>query len=870
MMKKTYLTIAVSAAAAFSGFTSCVDTSGLESDIAGLEDRVAAIEETVSQVNANAVTAYSLYRSGLVIMDVNAYDDGTVYRLDMSDGSTLDIYISEEGTGITPVMGIDQDGSWIYSVDGGNTFLPVEGAANTGEETAFPELRVNGDGVWEMSTDGTSWTELTDSDGNRVIANTGAFSSSFFSAVDYDEETGTLDIGLATGEQLSLQVFQSLTMTVEGYTEDMTIFLGQEISLPVSFSEDVTDATIRTCPDGWRVQITEEGYMIVTGPSASVSNEPEKHDVEIWIQSDDPYIRKYRFSFTLVPEEFDPTACNAWNNFLAQSTDNVLPDFSYAGYRYGEEAPPAADVYEISSGEYATSLSGYRVFDVTDYGADGSDGVPDREAFMEAVAAAAGEFALTTDKSAYRTANPKNSGVNAIIYFPPGRYILHSEADNEDDGPAASPSKIIRVRGSNIILKGAGRDLTTLVMTDPNQPKPGLSGSEQLYSSPTMLEFKHDSAPEKLTDVTGDATEGSFEVEVASAAGISTGDWVCLWLKNNDPELIAQELAPHSVQSYMTDILNNGVQVIEYHRVAGISGNRLTFSEPILKAVEARWNWEIRSYPHYENIGIEDLTFEGNAKERFDHHATWEDDGAYKPVDMIRLTDSWMRRVRFTSVSEACSIVSCANVSAYDIEIDGNRGHAAIRSQASSRVFIGAVTDNSSGYAMDTPGHDVTGNYLENAGQYHAVGVSKQSIGAVLWRNSWGNDSCFESHATQPRTTLIDCCTGSMRRWRQGGDERQMPNHLSGLVIWNFNNTTAYDDEGLGSFIWWSADSDRWWKIMPPVIVGFHGTDVGFDESSDQVKYMESNGSPVSPGSLYEAQIEHRLGYVPGWLTALK
>ena len=113
-----------------------------------------------------------------------------------------------------------------------------------------------------------------------------------------------------------------------------------------------------------------------------------------------------------------------------------------------------------------------------------------------------------------------------------------------------------------------------------------------------------------------------------------------------------------------------------------------------MKAVEAKWNWEIRSYPHYENIGIEDLAFEGNAKDRFDHHFSWEDDGAYKPVDMIRLTDSWMRRVRFTSVSEACSIVSCANVSAYDIEINGTRGHAAVRSQASSRVFIGAVTDN--------------------------------------------------------------------------------------------------------------------------------------------------------------------------------
>ena len=236
---------------------------------------------------------------------------------------------------------------------------------------------------------------------------------------------------------------------------------------------------------------------------------------------------------------------------------------------------------------------------------------------------------------------------------------------------------------------------------------------------------------------------------------------------------------------------------------------------------------------------------------------------------MIRLTDSWMRRVRFTSVSEACSIVSCANVSVYDIEIAGRRGHAAIRSQASSRVFIGAVDDRSSGYAMDTPGHDVTGAYLENAGQYHSVGVSKQSMGAVLWRNRWGDDSCFESHATQPRATLIDCCTGSMRRWRQGGDDAQMPNHMSDLVIWNFNNTTDFDYEGMDAFIWWDTGS-RWWKILPPVIVGFHGNPIRFDESSEQVKYIESNGNPVSPGSLYEAQLEHRLGYVPGWLTALK
>jgi len=38
----------------------------------------------------------------------------------------------------------------------------------------------------------------------------------------------------------------------------------------------------------------------------------------------------------------------------------------------------------------------------------------------------------------------------------------------------------------------------------------------------------------------------------------------------------------------------------------------------------------------------------------------------------------------------------------------------------------------------------------------------------------------------------------------------------------------------------------------------------------EQVKLDESNGTPVEPQSLYEAQLEKRLGFVPAWLKALK
>ncbi len=386
-----------------------------------------------------------------------------------------------------------------------------------------------------------------------------------------------------------------------------------------------------------------------------------------------------------------------------------------------------------------------------------------------------------------------------------------------------------------------------------------------------MIEFKHNTGLKQLTTVTADAAKGSFSVEVASTAELSEGQWVCLSVLNNDPAFVAAELKagnPTDAElANMTNIRTIGVQVYDYHQIRSISGNKLTFVEPIMHEVDLRYtantspsgyNWSIHKFPHYENAGVEDLTFRGNAKDHFEHHGSWQDDGAYKPLNFVRLTNSWLRMVGFESVSEACSIVTSANVSAYDITFSGRRGHAAVRSQGSSRVFIGATTDRTSGYLIDSPE-----TYSEQAGQYHAVGVSKQSMGAVLWRNTWGNDSCFESHATQPRATLIDCCTGGWMPFRQGGDAAQVPNHLADLVVWNFNSTTPQTT----AFIFWDHDS-RWWKFIPPVIVGFHGEPTTFDAS--QVQAELSNGTPFFIESLYEHQLKARLGAVPAWLQALK
>lgn len=507
-----------------------------------------------------------------------------------------------------------------------------------------------------------------------------------------------------------------------------------------------------------------------------------------------------------------------------QTTDSVSPvlplvDYSYAGYSRSESAPQEG------------VPEGYEVYDVTDYGAVPDDGISDREAFLNTLKAAL-KTDYRTDGNGWTVFGHKEKA-NAVVYFPEGEFILHNTEDDVN-----GQSTPIQIRSGHLIIRGAGRDKTTIMMQAPNLPR----DPSELYSSPEMLILKHNSGTSPLTvkaEVTEDSAKGDHTIKVSSAASLHEGQWICLHVKNNDPDFVTSQVYPYEADEDWT-ISKDGVIVMDYHRIRSIEGNAVTFHEPLLTEVKAEYGWELLEYPHYEHIGIEDLTFKGCAKADFSHHASWEDDGGYKPLCMQRVTDSWLRRVRFVSTSEACSIINSANVSAYDILMEGNRGHSAIRSQASSRVLIAATHDRTS----------------EGKGNFHGVGVSKHSIGTVLWRNTWGNDSCFESHANQPRATLIDCCSGGWHRGHMGGNHNEAPHHLSDLVIWNFKATEISETD----FPWWDTPS---WKFLPPVIAGFEGN-VHFP--LDQATITDTEGI----GSLFEHQLQKRLGHIPGWITELK
>lgn len=761
---------------------SCSDEEVTEPAV--IPEQPEEVASLLQQYNTDVAALQLMAEGGAKVTSYT--ENGTSgYKVMLDNSWTINASASAEVDNDIPVMGINEEGYWVYQLNGTQVELTdiagnkVPALKKTGKGVFTPQIALGEDGCWKMSLNGVQWKNLSTDIVPSLKEKTEA-SYSLFKSTSVTE-TGTISLQTAVGE------------------------LALELEVDASAAADA----------------------------------------------------------------------DAWNKFVMQAEDNVLLDFSYAGYMHGEVAPPDVrmdfdtPLTDANGNKYyngyitggAQGSAIYKVYNIEDYGANGNDEVSDRPALIKILKEVMKCTEQSADKGKTLRYHIGGNNANAIIYFPVGKYILRGR-DN------AETVETLRLTMGNIIFKGAGRNKTTIEMAVPNNA----TDPSKMWSTPNLIEFKHNSDLKEPTAVTGDAEKGTFSIEVASTSGINVGDWVCVSLVNSDPVLVAEELAPHATSSMWTELNNNGVQIYDYHQVKHISGNTLTFYEPIMRKIEAKWGWKVNQYPHYENVGVEDLTFMGHSKPDFKHHGSAYDDGAFKPIQMIRLTNSWMRRVNFESVSEAHSFVSCANVSAYDIEISGNRGHSAIRSQASSRVFIGKVYDHSDGYiATNAGGNQLDEERTEGVGQYHGCGVSKQSMGAVIWNVRWGDDSCFESHATQPRATLIDICQGGFVAWREGGDMAQLPNHLNDLTIWNMTATRVVCDASWNNkWIWWNDAYDGWWKNMPPIIVGWNGISVPFDTSENQIKYYESLDAPVSPNSLYEAQLKRRLGYVPGWLSALK
>ena len=270
------------------------------------------------------------------------------------------------------------------------------------------------------------------------------------------------------------------------------------------------------------------------------------------------------------------TTSETWLEYVSAQQNGVrgpLPDFSFSGYKSVAEPLP----------DEQPNLA---LFNVVDYGAIADDGVDDRRAIEQAIAAA-----------------EANGG--GVVFFPEGTFCIGCGMDH---------TASIRIRKSGIVLRGSGSGRTTIWISQPF-----LSATpEKMWSTPSVFRVGDwvDDFNDRTIDTTvvADAEMGEFSIRVADTTNMLVGGFVVLVL--HDEDAVASLVAPYPVQDEWTR-LKTEPNTNEIHKIASIDHGSgvVTFSEPLKIDITAQFTWHVQNWKHVEEMGVEDLHFRGNTPE---------------------------------------------------------------------------------------------------------------------------------------------------------------------------------------------------------------------------------------------------------------
>lgn len=479
-----------------------------------------------------------------------------------------------------------------------------------------------------------------------------------------------------------------------------------------------------------------------------------------------------------------------WQEFVYSKRANspaLLPDFSFAGYHYSERELPAKS-------------RGPR-FDVRSYGAHPNDKDYDGKAIQAAIDAAG-----------------KAGG--GTVYFPPGRFLLSSDQ---------SPESTLAISSDSIVLKGSGSGLGgTEILMDRMKADPEIFLVNVEVLKP---ESRH------LATITADAVRESFWVRIDDSSKLREGQRVVIRYYN--PAYTERYFSPLSVPAEWTRLHVNGFRVHEIHSIDKVQGQFVKFKEPLhlnLK-VHAEAEFRLFSYPHLEEVGVEDIRFTGGwgaHPEEFSHHKDSVHDYGWNALRFERVVNGWIRRVEFHDFNQGIVLNGSAGITLQNIAFAGKKGHASVHTRMGYGVLVKDV--------------------LDSAGHHHGPGVGYSATGTVFLRYQMQKDQHIDSHSGSPYATLFDQIAGGVLSGN-GGPYESYPHHGKHLVFWNFEHSASRPS----FYDFWNTERRQSATFALPIFSGFTSNrPVTFIDPEEKVGFNESQGTPVLPSSLFEAQLRLR------------
>ncbi len=518
-----------------------------------------------------------------------------------------------------------------------------------------------------------------------------------------------------------------------------------------------------------------------------------------------------------------------------------VPDFSFAGYKFGEQKP---------------NISKFKVINVANHNIIADDDIDDSSALNTLLTSLA------------------NKKTPVIIQFNKGRYQL---------------SQIIRINRSHIVLRGAGTDIES--GTDFFFPRP-LLYAEQPREMEELTEYlvkfkKIKKNPDNgilhpfskwswsggffWTGVAGKEGErvknylqnyaqkpnelarvlsGKRDLhtfEVSSSAKLSVGDVVQMNWFNPDGKQgsFLKELygdTEYKVGSHhwaFPEMTLARQQVL----ITNISGNKVTIKTPLLHNIKPSWKVSITQWNHLKEVGFEHFRMTFPQHEHIEHHLEPGFNGIY----LTRLFNSWVKDIVIDNADNGVLSENIGNVTIERVKTTGSSiAHYSVQVGGVNNVLIKDLI-------VDNPViHPVSFNTLANRNVYLNTTVNVQP---KFDQHSGANQqNLFDNTKVKIALGLHTNKQPSYPLFKGGGAPYWKPTHGQFNTFWNtrveFTNGSQLQQPIILNGI----------KDAPNArLVGF-SANLPFELIYDPTAYVEGLGKfYTSIPSLYEYQLNKRL-----------
>lgn len=525
---------------------------------------------------------------------------------------------------------------------------------------------------------------------------------------------------------------------------------------------------------------------------------------------------------------------NLLKEFKQKGIASKLPDYSYAGYAYGEKPIP-----NIQSTSY----------NVTDFGAVPNDGKDDTQAINTTIEIAG-----------------KNGG--GIVFFPKGTFHINLDT---------TQTQIVHINYSNIVLRGSGSDDEGTVIFS------GSSTHQSEEDSPWLSPFVFHSGLNlqdthgfynfndltSTSAITQEIDAGSKTITVASTKGLQPKDVIIVALQNTteDGNLMQDLMHPLTFEPFQINYLNAGKQrarsfqwPVEIEKI--LNEHQILLKQPTRRKIELKYNPSIALFPMLKNIGIEHFKFNSAWDGNYKHHQNREMDYGWGAINLHRVSHGWIRDIHIHNYTQTTHLVNSRNVTIQDIHITGKAGHYSPKMYHSS--------DN------------LVQNIQVDANMTHGPGLEGCSFGNVYKNISYKYPSTIDLHGMAdagfcpPMYNLFENIQ-NIEKIAGGGAPQNIPHSGEYNTFWNVELNGWKDgnyNELFSSWIWRDPIKfnnqmhiDCHKQYLRSHVVGVRSTKENHlltiehldKDRSDEWIYVEGLNSKRPMVPLYETQLKLRL-----------